>query len=181
MSFYPDPACPKDSQPLRVMSRCSLFCFGDFAPDRGAQDKAFRHNSCPDVDKKRGVDVHILHVVIAIAVGVGLASCGQAFQGPKGDSGPPGPNGEAGPQGPPGPAGPAGAAGSAGASAVRAIRTNCDTTSCAAQCNDDEVLLIAYCGPTRNAAVFANERSASCRLRNAANNPLVVVCAKASP
>jgi hypothetical protein len=54
-------------------------------------------------------------------------------------------------------------------------------TSCAAQCNDDEVLLIAYCGSTRNAAVFSNERSASCRLRNAANNPLVVVCAKASP
>src|SRR5262249_51131543 len=49
----------------------------------------------------------------------------------------------------------------------------------AAQCNDDELLLIAYCGSARNAATFPTERSASCRNRNAANNPLVTACIKA--
>ena len=116
--------------------------------------------------------MHLLHVVTAIAVAVGLASCGQAFQGPQGDPGPPGPKGDAGPAGPVGPP---------GASVVRTIRANCDATSCGAQCTDDEVLLIAYCGATRNPAVFANERSASCRVRNPANSPLVIACAKASP
>jgi hypothetical protein len=63
---------------------------------------------------------------------------------------------------------------------LRIVRSNCDATSCAAQCGDDEVLLIAYCGSTRNAATFPTERSASCRVRNAANSPLIAVCAKTS-
>jgi hypothetical protein len=114
---------------LRVMRGATLPLAEGFSGQR------FPAQFLPGVDKKRGVDVHLLHVVIAIAVGVGLASCGQAFQGPKGDSGPPGPKGDAGPQGPPGPAGQAGLAGSAGASAVRPIRTNCDTDQlrCAVQ------------------------------------------------
>jgi hypothetical protein len=118
--------------------------------------------------------VRLLQVVTAIAMAVGLVGCGQAPVGEKGDTGPPGPKGDAGPAGPPGPTGPP------GASAVHTIRASCDASNCAAQCNDDEILLIAYCGPARNAAVFANERSASCRLRNSANSPLVVACAKAS-
>jgi hypothetical protein len=97
------------------------------------------------------------------------------IQGAKGDTGPPGPQGEA---GAPGPAGPAGPPGASGLSAIRTIRANCDATSCAAQCNGDEILLAAYCGPTRNAATFMGERSASCRLRTPPNNPLVVACAK---
>jgi hypothetical protein len=120
--------------------------------------------------------VHLLHLVATItAIAVSLASCGQAPQGPKGEPGATGPKGDVGPQGPAGPPG------SAMPSAIRTIRANCDASSCAAQCNEDEILLIAYCGPTRNAAVFTNEKAASCRLRNAANNPLVVACAKASP
>jgi hypothetical protein len=59
---------------------------------------------------------------------------------------------------------------------MRIVRSNCDATSCAAQCGDDEVLLIAYCGGARNAAIFPTERSASCRVRNAANNPLIAAC-----
>jgi hypothetical protein len=61
---------------------------------------------------------------------------------------------------------------------MRIVRANCDATSCAVQCSDDEVLLIAYCGATRNAAIFPTERSASCRLRNPAISPLVAACAK---
>jgi hypothetical protein len=65
---------------------------------------------------------------------------------------------------------------------MRIVRANCDATNCAVQCGDDEMLLIAYCGVTRNAAIFPTERSASCRLRNPANSPLVAACAKtASP
>jgi hypothetical protein len=124
----------------------------------------------PDCVEKRGLGVRLLHIVTAIAVAAGLAGCGQAFEGAKGDPGPPGPTGDVGPAGPAGPPG----------AALRTIRANCDAASCAAGCSDDEILLIAYCGSTRNAAVFANERSASCRVRNPANSPLVVACAKAS-
>src|SRR5260370_10727031 len=112
--------------------------------------------------------------LIAITLAVGLAGCGKATQGEKGDPGPAGPPGAKGDAGPRGPAGPPGASGS-----MRIVRVNCDATSCAAQCGDDEVLLIAYCGSTRNAATFPTERSASCRVRNAANNPLIAACAKA--
>jgi hypothetical protein len=61
---------------------------------------------------------------------------------------------------------------------MRTVRTSCDATGCAVQCADDEVLLVAYCGTARNPAIFPTERSASCRLRNPANNPLTAVCAK---
>jgi hypothetical protein len=69
----------------------------------------------------------------------------------------------------------------ASSSAVRDIRSNCDATNCVTQCNDDEVLHMAYCRPA-NAATFPTERSASCRNRNGENNPLVTACIKiASP
>src|SRR5215475_10044367 len=77
-----------------------------------------------------GNDLHLRQGFIAIMVAVALAGCDQSS--PKGDSGPAGPpgaKGETGPAGPRGPAGPAGA---------RVIRANCDPTSCAAQCGEDE-------------------------------------------
>ena len=111
--------------------------------------------------------------LIAIAFAVSLAGCGKGPEAAKGDPGPAGPPGEKGEAGPAGPAGPPGAS-----STVRIVRANCDATSCAALCSDDEVLLMAYCGPARIAAIFPTERSASCRVRNAANNPLIAACAK---
>jgi hypothetical protein len=115
-------------------------------------------------------------MLIAVILAVGLVGCGKPTPGEKGDVGPAGPTGAKGDTGPRGPAGPPGASGS-----MRIVRANCDATSCAAQCGDDEVLLIAYCGATRNAAVFPAERSASCRARNPANSPLIAACAKAPP
>jgi hypothetical protein len=135
----------------------------------------------------------------ALILVLGLAACGQAQPGPKGDSGPPGPPGERGEVGPPGPAGPAGPPGPPGlagapgargepdsgaaqaASApLRMVRASCNATACAAQCNEDETVLIAYCGAARNPAVYPTERSASCRNRTAANNPLVIACMKST-
>lgn len=118
-----------------------------------------------------------------------LAACGQSNQGPKGDPGPPGPQGAAGERGvagSPGPAGPAGGpgptgpAGPPGQSGVRVVQNSCTKTSCSAQCNQDEIIISAWCGARRNEATFPTERSASCRVR-AANNPVVAVCAKMAP
>jgi hypothetical protein len=108
--------------------------------------------------------------------------------GPPGPAGPPGPPGTAGPPGPSGPAGPPGSTGAAGGSAaapgpssqVRMVRTNCTATACSAQCDPDEAMLIAYCGVGRNPAVYPTERSASCRTRTPANNPLVIACMKST-
>jgi hypothetical protein len=111
--------------------------------------------------------------LIAVALAIGLLGCGKSSQGEKGDPGPAGPAGAKGDAGPRGPAGPPGASG-----AMRIIRANCDATGCTAQCNDDEVLLGAYCGATRIAAIFPTERSATCRARTPANSPLVAACAK---
>jgi hypothetical protein len=116
---------------------------------------------------------------------VGLAACGQKpQQGPKGDPGPPGPQGpkgEPGPAGPPGPLGPQGATGPGGpASVVRILHVSCSNGSCVAECHDNEVMTIAYCGPTRNPANFLTERSASCGvIASAVSSPLVVVCVSA--
>jgi len=105
-------------------------------------------------------------IVIALA----LAGCGKAGPGEKGDPGPPGAKGDTGPRGPAGPS---------AAGTIRIVKANCDATSCAAQCGDDEVLLIAYCGATRIPATFPTERSATCRARTPANNPIIAACAKA--
>jgi hypothetical protein len=114
--------------------------------------------------------MHLYRALIVITSAICLVGCGKGAQGEKGDPGPAGPPGEKGAAGPAGPPGMS--------SAVRILRTNCEAPNCTAQCSDDEVLLIAYCGPTRNPAVFPTERSASCRPRNAANNPLIAACAK---
>ena len=121
--------------------------------------------------------MQLLRTLSTIIFAVVLAACDQAA-GPKGDPGPQGPPGSSGPPGevgPPGPQGPPGASAS-----IRMVRANCDATACVAQCNEDEILLIAYCGTGRIAAVFPTERSATCRARTPANNPLVIACAKST-
>jgi hypothetical protein len=138
----------------------------------------------------------LFRTLIAITLSTSLVACGEAPPGPKGDPGPPGPPGAmgdagpagpVGPQGPPGPVGPLGPAGPEGPPApagsspqVRVVRALCEATSCSVQCEQDEVLLTAYCGAARTPAVFPTERSATCRTRTSANNPLVVACAKSS-
>jgi len=39
---------------------------------------------------------------------------------------------------------------------------------------------MAYCGSARNPVNFPTERSATCRARTAANNPLIAACTKAA-
>jgi hypothetical protein len=140
--------------------------------------------------------MHVKRIAIAIAVSICVAGCGQGTPGPKGDPGPVGPTGEtgqpgpAGPAGPPGPPGPQGAEGPPGPpgtaasppteSAVRVTRSNCEAAACRAECNQNEVLVIAYCGPRRSPVTLVNERTVTCS-RGAATSPLVMVCAKASP
>jgi hypothetical protein len=111
--------------------------------------------------------------LIAITLAASLMGCGKSSQGEKGEPGPPGPAGD---KGDPGPRGPAGAPGASGA--MRIVKANCDATSCTVQCGDDEVLLIAYCGAMRNPSTFPTERSATCRARGPASNPLIAACAK---
>jgi hypothetical protein len=132
-----------------------------------------RHQLGPDARHEHRLGHRLCGALIAITLAVGLAGCGKGTQGEPGEPGPAGPPG---PKGDAGPRGPAGASGS-----MRIVRASCDATSCTAQCGDDEVLLIAYCGSARNAATFPTERSASCRARNAANSPLVAACGKATP
>src|SRR5262249_47185941 len=75
---------------------------------------------------------------------------------------------------PPGP--PGAAAGTGGESAVRVMRSNCQTATCRGECNEDEVLVAAYCGPRRSAVVPVNERKVTFP-RGATTSPLVMVCA----
>jgi hypothetical protein len=109
-----------------------------------------------------------LLTVAMIGIATVLSACDQGQPGPKGDPGPPGPRGEAGPQGP------------AGTSlGLRVVRTPCNEANCTAQCNEDEILLTAHCGAAHIPVVFPTERSATCRARGPANNPLVIACVKA--
>jgi Collagen triple helix repeat (20 copies) len=131
--------------------------------------------------------MNLIRTLFPIVLAAGLLAACDKIPGPKGDPGPPGPQGERGEAGPPGAAGPSGPPGSAGAAAtpgssgpVRMVRANCNTTACAAQCDQDEELLIAYCGSARNAAAYPTERSATCRARTPASNPLVIACIKST-
>jgi hypothetical protein len=117
-----------------------------------------------------GLRLRVQWTLIATTLAAGVAACDALPQGPQG---PPGEQGPAGPAGPPGPPG--------ASSQLRIIRAPCDATTCAAQCNADEVLWLAYCGNARNPAVYPNEVSATCRARAPANNPLVISCVKALP
>ena len=116
----------------------------------------------------RDKNMRMLRMVTVIGLAACMVGCGEG-QGPKGDPGPAGPPGVQGPAGPPSPA-----------SGVRVIRSNCDEKSCTVQCNQDETLINAYCGAGRIPAVFPTERSATCRARGPANNPLVAACTKSS-
>ena len=125
--------------------------------------------------------MRVSHLTLAVALLVGLSGCGKGPQGDPGPAGPPGPKGDAGPIGPPGPPGPPGPQGEKGQAgspspSIRVIRSDC-VSGCSVQCQDNEVLITAYCGPTRNQAQFLSERGASCGpVPNAANTPLVAVC-----
>jgi hypothetical protein len=115
-----------------------------------------------------------------------VAACGQPQPGPKGEQGPPGPagpKGDPGENGAPGQQGPAGPQGPPGpASQTRILRENCATTTCTVTCNEDEVLVTAYCGPQRQPANVLTERSVSCGVvPSAASSPLVAVCLRAPP
>jgi len=119
------------------------------------------------------------HFVVVVALLAGLAACGKGPQGDAGAAGPQGSKGDAGPVGPigpPGPAGPAGPQGQQGPASpsVRVIRNDCVSSACTVECHENEVLVTAYCGPTRNPAQFLAERSASCG--SPSNAPLVAVC-----
>jgi hypothetical protein len=121
------------------------------------------------------------HLVLAVALLAGLSGCGKGQQGDTGPAGPQGPKGDPGPVGPagsPGPAGPVGPQGQQGppSPSVRVVRSDC-LSGCTVQCQDGEVLVTAYCGPTRNPAQFLGEKGASCGPEaSPANAPLVAVC-----
>jgi hypothetical protein len=112
----------------------------------------------------------VLRLLMAIALTGTMMNCGQGQQGPKGDPGPPGPPGAKGDRGPPGPA-----------LGVRVVKADCNASNCTVRCGDDEMLLTAYCGARRNAAVIPTERSATCRSQVPANSPLVAACVKMPP
>jgi hypothetical protein len=60
------------------------------------------------------------------------------------------------------------------------LRQNCATTTCTVTCEEDEVLVTAYCGPQRQPANVLTERSVSCGVvPSAASSPLVAVCLRA--
>ena len=121
------------------------------------------------------------HLALAVALLTALAGCGKGSQGDTGPAGPQGPMGDIGPAGPAGPLGPAGPQGPQGeqgppSPSVRVIKSDC-VSGCTLQCQDNEVLVTAYCGPTRNPAQFLGERGASCGpAASPSNAPLVAVC-----
>jgi hypothetical protein len=116
--------------------------------------------------------MRVKSIVVAIALSVCVASCGQGPKGEPGAGGPAGEKGEPGPAGPPGPpgpqgaqgpAGPPGAAAATGESALRVMRSECQAATCTGECNQDEVLIVAYCGPRRSAVTVVNEKMVNCR------------------
>ena len=127
--------------------------------------------------------MHVRSVAVAIALSICVAGCERpkgepgavGAAGEKGDAGPAGPPGPPGPQGPEGPPGPPGVA----EDALRVMRVDCVAAAC--RCNQNEVLVVGYCGARRSGVIVVNERTVSCP-RGSATSPLVVVCAKtASP
>ena len=138
-----------------------------------------------------GVCMHVKRLAIVIALFIGVSACegpkgdpgGAGPPGEKGETGPAGPAGPAGPPGPPGPQGPEGPTGPAaptGEGSIRVMRANCVNAACRAACNQDEVLVIAYCGPRRSPVVLVDERTVTCP-RGATTSPLTAICAKVTP
>lgn len=128
-------------------------------------------------------------IAVAIALSICASGCGEGPKGEPGPAGPPGEKGErgaagpAGPAGPPGPPGPQGAEGPAGLpsaaeNAIRVVRLDCTGQACRGECNQNEVIVVGYCGPRRIPVAFINERTVTCP-RVAATSPLTMVCVKA--
>ncbi len=122
-----------------------------------------------------------LSLIATITLLFAVAACGKPEPGPKGDPGPAGPQGAKGDRGEPGQPGPQGPPGLQGppgpAAQVRIIRQNCASSTCTATCNDNEVLVSAYCGANRQNANVLTERSVSCGVvPDPARSPLVAVC-----
>src|SRR5215472_11155892 len=133
--------------------------------------------------------MNIRGIAVAIALSICASGCGEGPKGEPGTVGPPGAKGEPGPAGSPGPAGPPGPPGPQGAegpagppgtaeNAIRVIRLDCTGPACRGECNQNEVLVIGYCGPRRIPVTVINERTATCP-RVAASSPLTIVCVKA--
>src|SRR6266550_2415765 len=127
--------------------------------------------------------MNIRGIAVAIALSICASGCSEGPKGELGAVGPPGEKGEPGPAGPPGPPGPQGAEGPAGPpstaeNAIRIIRLDCTGPGCRGECNQNEVLVIGYCGPRRIPVTFINERTVTCP-RVAATSPLIMVCVKA--
>jgi len=116
-------------------------------------------------------------LALTVVLLTALAGCGKGPQGDAGPAGPQGPKGETGAAGPAGPAGPAGVAGPTGAPGVRVVKAADCAAGCTIQCQDNEVLATAYCGPSRAPAQFVGENGASCGpAATPASAPLVAVC-----
>jgi hypothetical protein len=159
--------------------------------------RAFRLTGhVPEFSRKRSMDMRALALrarywrgagaLLALAFTLALAGCGQGAKGdpgpagpsgPKGDQGPPG---QTGPEGPPGPIGPQGEQGPPSPT-IRVVRSSCLTSGdCPVGCRENEILVTAYCGPTRNPATFIGERQATCGVEaTTANAPAVGVCVQA--
>ena len=123
-------------------------------------------------------------IILAIVISALVASCGQPTpgpQGPKGDAGPkgdPGPQGQAGTAGPPGPQGSPGIPGAS--SLLRVVRQPCTNASeCQVTCRDDEIVISAFCGKKRAAAMYLTDSTVSCGVNpDTTDGPLVAVCGK---
>lgn len=126
----------------------------------------------------------ILAGILAIAMSIALASCGQPTpgpQGPKGDAGQKGDAGAPGAAGAVGPPGPQGPPGTPGASSLfRLVRAPCTNASeCQVTCRDDEVVISAFCGKKRAAAMYLTESTVSCGVNpDTTDGALVAVCGK---
>jgi hypothetical protein len=124
--------------------------------------------------------------LLLLALLVVLSGCFEGKKGDQGATGPAGARGDPGQRGVTGPAGPAGPPGPQGeqgppSPTLRVVRVNCKHNgACTGGCGGDEVLVTAYCGPSRTAPTYTSERQATCRINAlAANTPLVAICAGA--
>lgn len=122
--------------------------------------------------------------LLVLALFVVLSGCFEGEKGDRGATGPAGPRGDPGQRGAAGPVGPAGPPGPQGeqgppSPTLRVVRVNCkNNATCTGGCRGDEVLVSAYCGPSRTDPTYIGERQASCGINVlAANTPLVAICA----
>lgn len=162
LMFIPRAIGPLTSEQMRLPPTW-LKTENEGATAKGAWSRALR--ALPPIKA-----MYVFGMLIMIALAGSMITWGQGPKGPMGDQGPPGPKGPTGDPGRP-----------SEASGIRIVRSNCDETTCAVQCSENEMLLTAYCGPKRNSAIIPTERSATCRSPVPANSPLVAVCAQTSP